>query len=339
MGQKVNPNIFRLGITKSWKSEFFEKTLKELPRYTFKDLEIKYYLERFFNKHGIFVCDYRQNFHNSSLNVYLSYFITPYFFNKTKTKKKIEKIFLINNKTKTKKVIFKIQNFMFMNFKHKKKNKRKVIKKIKNLKLKLFITKINKYLIRNNYLKSFVQYLFKNIFENIKRGLLTKFLKTINLFVKNNYNIIFHFCCLNKETKKFLIKSYLKKKIFFELKKFHYNPFYKHGAEILLNCIINKNSASLLSKFIGFHVRSEKRHKFFLSFVKNFLKLLINKNIFAVKGVKFKVKGRINGARKAKQKIVTIGDVPVQSINSFLDYSQTAVHNKNGAYGIKVWVF
>jgi hypothetical protein len=25
MGQKVNPNIFRLGVNKTWKTEFFEK--------------------------------------------------------------------------------------------------------------------------------------------------------------------------------------------------------------------------------------------------------------------------------------------------------------------------
>ena len=25
MGQKVNPNIFRLGINKTWKTKFFEK--------------------------------------------------------------------------------------------------------------------------------------------------------------------------------------------------------------------------------------------------------------------------------------------------------------------------
>ena len=25
MGQKVNPNIFRLGVNKKWKTDFFEK--------------------------------------------------------------------------------------------------------------------------------------------------------------------------------------------------------------------------------------------------------------------------------------------------------------------------
>ena len=41
MGQKTNPNIFRLGVNKKWKTEFFEKKSQELSNYTFKDLEIK----------------------------------------------------------------------------------------------------------------------------------------------------------------------------------------------------------------------------------------------------------------------------------------------------------
>jgi len=65
---------------------------------------------------------------------------------------------------------------------------------------------------------------------------------------------------------------------------------------------------------------------------------LLNSNISVIKGLKIKIKGRLNGAPKAKHKSVTIGDVPTQSINSFLDYAQTAVHTKNGTYGIKVWV-
>ena len=57
-----------------------------------------------------------------------------------------------------------------------------------------------------------------------------------------------------------------------------------------------------------------------------------------IKGVKMIVRGRLNGAPRAKQKIITIGDVPAQSISAKLDYSQATTHNSNGSYGIKVWV-
>jgi lycopene beta-cyclase len=49
MGQKINPVIFRLGVNKTWKTEFFEKKNNELPLYVFKDLEIKNYIENHLN--------------------------------------------------------------------------------------------------------------------------------------------------------------------------------------------------------------------------------------------------------------------------------------------------
>ena len=76
MGQKTNPNIFRLGVNKTWKTEFFEKKNTELSLYTFKDLEIKDYIERFLEIHGIILHDYKQQYSNSTLNLYISYFIT-----------------------------------------------------------------------------------------------------------------------------------------------------------------------------------------------------------------------------------------------------------------------
>jgi hypothetical protein len=79
MGQKINPNIFRLGVNKKWKTEFFEKNPHELPLYTFKDLEIKSYIERFLETKGIIVHDYKQHYSNSTLNLYISYFVSPEF--------------------------------------------------------------------------------------------------------------------------------------------------------------------------------------------------------------------------------------------------------------------
>jgi len=75
MGQKINPYIFRLGINKKWKTEFFEKKRYELPLYTFKDLEIKNYVQRFLEKQGIILHDYKQYYSNSTLHLYISYFV------------------------------------------------------------------------------------------------------------------------------------------------------------------------------------------------------------------------------------------------------------------------
>jgi ribosomal protein S3 len=50
------------------------------------------------------------------------------------------------------------------------------------------------------------------------------------------------------------------------------------------------------------------------------------------------IKGRLNGVPRAKHKIITIGDVPMQSISAIVDHSQITTHNSNGSYGIKVWI-
>ena len=81
-----------------------------------------------------------------------------------------------------------------------------------------------------------------------------------------------------------------------------------------------------------------KRQKFFFSFIKQTLSVLIDSNFSKVKGIKIIVKGRLNGVPRAKHKIISVGDVPVQSINEELDYSQTTVHNSSGSYGIKAWI-
>lgn len=122
------------------------------------------------------------------------------------------------------------------------------------------------------------------------------------------------------------------------LQKFRNTPFLKEGIELLFQVAYNSNSANLLAKFIGFQFKKIKRHKFFLSFLKQTLTILLNSNSSKVKGVKIIVKGRLNGVPRASQKIIVIGDVPAQSISAKLDYSQITTHNSNGSYGIKIWV-
>jgi len=102
--------------------------------------------------------------------------------------------------------------------------------------------------------------------------------------------------------------------------------------------VYNSNSANLLAKFIASQLEKIKRQKFFFSFLNQTLTVLLNSNLSQVKGVKILIRGRLNGAPRAKQKIIIIGDVPVQNISAKLDYSQATAHNSNGSYGVKIWV-
>ena len=166
-------------------------------------------------------------------------------------------------------------------------------------------------------------------------GILNNILKVICLFTNNKFNIIVNFCCLNK-TASFLKNT--QKKNFILLRKFKGTLFLKEGIELLFHVVHNKSSADLLAKFVALQIKKTKRHKFFLSFLKQTLTVLSNSKFSVVKGIKIVLKGRLNGVPRAKQKIISIGDVPVQKIEAAIDYSQITTYNSNGSYGIKVWI-
>jgi len=330
MGQKTNPNIFRLGVNKTWKTEFFEKKKKELPLYTFKDLEIKNYIERFLETHGIILHDYKQHYSNSTLNLYISYFVTSEFM---LNGDKATNILLLNKLGDKKKVTVSIQNKAPFRLKHLNLLKSGNSKSLYGLKKYLKSIHLDsESLVKKSLRKSLENDFSKN--SDIS-GVLHNMFKVLSLFTRNQYNIAVNFCCVNKDLN--FLKS-TQKENFILLQKFRNTAFLKEGIELLFHVACNKNSANLLAKFIAFQIRKIKRHKFFLSFLKQSLTVMINSTVSKVKGVKILVKGRLNGVPRAKHRLIIVGDVPVQSISEKIDYSQATSHNSNGSYGVKVWV-
>ena len=341
MGQKINPTIFRLGVNKTWKTEFFEKKNHELPLYIFKDLEIRNYIERVFEKYGIILHDYKQHYNGSTLTLYISYFITADFLI---TKKEISEKIIIKNTISKQKIVRNLlgaKTPAYFSLKEKISNPSNNVSrpyKIKQylnlfsyaeLPSKISPVKLQEFSAskKKNCLKSFLNFQVDGIFAEI--------FKVLDLFNNSRLDIVLNFCCANKDLHFFKTKQ---KKIFMSLQKFRNTPFLKEGIELLFQVAYNSNSANLLAKFIGFQLKKIKRHKFFLSFLKQTLTILLNSDSSKIKGVKIIVKGRLNGAPRANQKIIVIGDVPVQSISAKLDYSQVTIHNSNGSYGIKTWV-
>jgi ribosomal protein S3 len=343
MGQKLNPTIFRLGVNKTWKTEFFEKKNRELPLYVFKDLQIQSYIERVFESNGLIVHDYKQYYSASTLNLYVSYFVTPDF--ALSNKKGTESLIL---KTAEEKhgIIYKksyadsfssavlsdkiIKNSLLQNSSKLYKLKRYLkLNSQSQLLTQSYFTKLRE-AQKNKYLKSLSSE------TKIKlEGFMSNFFTVLNSFLSSQSNIAINFCCINKNVQ--FLKS-TQKKTFISFQKFRTTPFFQEGIELLFNVVYNANSANLLAKFIAFQLKKIKRHKFLLSFLKQTLTILLNSNLAKIKGVKIIVKGRLNGVPRAKHKIIIVGDVPVQTISAKLDYSQATAHNSNGSYGIKVWV-
>jgi ribosomal protein S3 len=335
MGQKTNPTIFRLGINKTWKTEFFEKKNPELPLYNFKDLEIRNYIERILESNGILLHDYRQYYNDSTVNLYISYFVTPEFLEKNKKKE-----IIIRENSAGQRLIIKqlisTNGYFFLD---------NVNNKVNCLSDKFFrFYKIKQYLsmTSNNNLLIFQPNVIlktSNVLNWKIKGVLAQIFKVLNLFISNPITININVCCLNKNLH--FLKSD-KKKPFLSLQRFQNRfkntPFFKEGIELLFDIVYNTNSANLLARFIAFQLKKVKRQKFLLSFLKQTLTLLLDSNLAKLKGIKIILKGRLNGVPRAKHKIIIIGDVPVQSISSKMDYAQTTAHNSNGSYGIKVWL-
>ena len=252
MGQKINPTIFRLGINKTWKTEFFEKKNRELPLYNFKDLEIRNYIERVLENNQILLQDYKQYYNDSTLNLYISYFVTPEF--------------VTNKKDTTEKIIFENSN-----------GQRKIVKRLTQTNSDLSFTdvtrfassdacrfyKIKKYLntSSNNHLLAIqpnMRIKSLNDLELKVKGVFSQIFKVLNLFVVSSAVININFCCVNKNSH--FLKS-TKKKAFLSLQRFKNTTFFKEGIELLFHVVFNINSANLLAQFINFQIKKVKRQK------------------------------------------------------------------------------
>lgn len=317
MGQKVNPNIYRLGINKTWNTEFFEKKNQELSLYTFKDLAIKSYIEKFLNNHNLILHSYKIHYNNKNLNIFIYYYI-PSNFIQNKTSPNKNRLVIINKTTKKQQNLFKKS---FVN--------KKIVKFY--FKKSFSLKKINSF--NFNRLEK-----INNLKELVLKNSYKKFLKGLNLFTNQKYQISATFHCINKNFNLTLKQKNSFKQKLLKLQKFKNNNFFNESINVLFITSYIKNSSSLLSQMISDQFKKLKRHKFFLTFVRKSLNLFIKSNFSKIKGIKIMAKGRINGAARARHKIIKIGDVPIQTISSNLSYSQTTCHNSNGSYGIKVWI-
>jgi hypothetical protein len=359
MGQKVNPNIFRLGVNKKWKTEFFEKKSQELPIYTFKDLEIGSYIERFLETRNLFLHDYNVQYNDSSLNIYVSYFVTSSFiFNKKfehqenillTGKKENSKVIIRSNNNKNIKNLLVPSNATLKSFSNFSTNSSRKLKRylksnesllIKNKKKLFQITSnvSNKSTFKDLNLNYSKLKRLNNLNSLHNENTSNKWLKGLSLFMKERYDISVTFRCVNKSFSLTAKQIQSLKEKFMLLQKFKNIQFFSESIDILFISVYHKHSSKLLAKLIASQLKKTKRHNFFLAFLKQALTLFVDSNFSKVEGVKIMVKGRLNGVPRARHKTITIGRVPVQTIMTDLDFCQTAFHNANGSYGVKVWI-
>jgi len=78
MGQKTNANIFRLNsqLNREWKSKYKVATAEESSLFVYNDLQYRTYIKQFLNRYGLIFHDYKVYHSNSSIYIYISYFVT-----------------------------------------------------------------------------------------------------------------------------------------------------------------------------------------------------------------------------------------------------------------------
>ena len=153
MGQKINSNIFRLGVKNEWKSKYFEKTKEEFSLYAYQSLEIKKFLQKFLTLNGLIFHDFKLQYSGNTIYVSVSYYTTSKSTSlisdlnaqqKFKLKKhKLSKNLNLKKNTGKRQIVLKKQNFKLQKafsstFKQDSTN---ILKKktFENLKIKIYI--------------------------------------------------------------------------------------------------------------------------------------------------------------------------------------------------------
>ena len=114
--------------------------------------------------------------------------------------------------------------------------------------------------------------------------------------------------------------------------------FYPELINILILTLKKRNSSKLLSEFIAFRIKSLKKHNFFLITLKQMLSTFINLTFFSTKGIKITVKGRLNGAPRARTYTIILGNISTQTFKAKINYSHAISYTPNGTFGVGVWI-
>ena len=180
----------------------------------------------------------------------------------------------------------------------------------------------------------------------IKKKININFFKQIMARLKTNL-IFLSIINLNKYYDKLLFKSFYE-----EFKEYHTALFprrFNFFIDFLkITTLFRKLKIDLnfYLSVIGdiFKILPKRRHNYFLSFIQKFLKKLIDEDSRfndknALRGLKFMLSGRITAKPRAKFKYFQLGKIPLQSIDSNVDFSKIHVFTIYGVFGLKLWTF
>ncbi len=168
--------------------------------------------------------------------------------------------------------------------------------------------------------------LFSNFFKSYKKNLYQ--FKFINLNIQINKELLVY--CYNF-LKKFKIVIFSRR----------YNLFIDFIKATTLLCQ-NKLSSSAYLMFLSliFKFLAKKVHTKFFSFIREVCNLIIKKvSKILIKGISFKINGKLKGKPRAGSFLIVIGQMPNQTINANIDFAFCHTYTRLGVFGMHLCIY
>lgn len=167
--------------------------------------------------------------------------------------------------------------------------------------------------------------------KNNTFGFLKNSLKSLSEFMGNKFRIILK------------IRSIKNKPISKELSQTLFNLNFDRFKipemkKLYLILATQQNSTELLGNFITNQLKITKRHNFFFSLLYKSLAALIKQKDSRIKGLKIVITGRLNNTLRAQSRTLKIGQIPLMSTNTKIEYSALTSFTSNGTIGVKIWL-
>jgi small subunit ribosomal protein S3 len=106
----------------------------------------------------------------------------------------------------------------------------------------------------------------------------------------------------------------------------------------LVETAFSTKNAQLLAKFLALNLYLHIRNvRFFLRFVDRLVALFMKQ--YSFKGIKLSIKGRLNGARRARTVVIQKGKVPLNTISARIDYGFANSMTIYSTCSVKVWFY
>ena len=320
MGQKANSTFLRLNLQETWNSNCLEKKKEESSSLFYIDIKLKNYFRQFFSKFGIFLISTKLTLSKYVCKVLFSFFISL-------------KVIKIINK------ILKKENILKQKSKYKKKKKKIFFF------FYFFFFFFNSAKKRIFYIREKKLNYYKKKWKSKKQMILNRFnmqlLEVLKVYFNNKIKITLLFQKMNKGSSLRLKnkEAHIFRRIIMQLRYYMKFKYFKELVNIIIIVLKKKESAQLLVDYLVFQMSLSQQHNKYIRFLKQSLLLFFKSKIASIKGLKFLLKGRINGVARASIRGIEIGDIPRNSLKKSVNLYKSTSYTNNGTLGVKLWVY